>query len=298
MVLLFVCLQVVRRCFSPLPFCFLDRETFLTDIEPFRDAVFSRADEKIGWLTVPVIHRNDGKACDIRTGVLLQIGDMRFLITAGHNMIAHSELGRSAELVMPDKGVPTIPLSEERFWTTKAKSEDLTVCQLTTDTVAKLGDRFRYASLSDFMSQHDTEQGRGLYLLYGFPNQMGSTEDDGTKHAGTWRYLSCLYEGDRSVVEDYDANLHIILEYERETRNKDGQHVWPHGMSGCGIWFCGHPMTHTPFSSDHFRLVGIQTAWHKGFEYSKGTWIDVVATIIWKYYSDTRDVMRMHNMEF
>lgn len=270
----------------------------MLEIEPFRDTVFDHADEKLGWVTAPIIHRDRGKACDIRTGVLLQIANMRFLVTAGHNMIAHGELGRSPEIVMPDKGTPTVSLSNERFWTTKAKAEDLTVCQLTDETVGRLGDRFRYASLSDFMSQHDAQHGRGLYLLYGFPNQMGTSDEDGTKRADTWRYLSCLYERDFSNVENYDPNLHILLEYERKTKNKAGNYVWPHGMSGCGIWFCGHPNTHSPFTADHFRLVGIQTAWHKEFEYAKGTWIDVVAIIIWKYFSDARDVMRLHGMEF
>lgn len=269
-----------------------------SDFDVFRQRIFEAADAQLAWCSAPIVHFDRGKAVEIRTGVFLQIADMRFMVTAGHRMIEHGAEGRLPHIVMPEKGLESVCLREENFWTTKSKHEDLTVVQLKEATVGALGQHFRFARLNEFMSLRDQQHGNGLYLLYGFPNAMIRVDEEGQKRTDSWKYLTCLFPGDLDNVSDFDNELHLILEYERRTANAEGETVHPHGLSGCGVWFCGNPVTNAISNPFDFRLAGVQTAWHRQHQYVKCTWIDIVAVIIWKHFPDARAAMRLHGMEF
>lgn len=266
--------------------------------QAFKKRLFRASEDSIEWATAPLVHFKDGKALEHRTGIFIAIDQMRFLVTASHGLQKHDEEGRSLEIVMPVKGRDTIPLSRERFWTTINQNEDLTVTRLTDETVATIGNEYRYMRLTDMMSMHDRQHEDGLYLLMGFPFAMIGPDDTGVKRADTWKYLTTRYHGDMKNVENYVPDIHLILDYERRTYNREGRTVHPDGLSGCGIWFVGNPISHALFKADDFKLVGIQTAWHKNHEYAKGTWTDNVLHIIWKFYSDARAPMRLQGIQF
>ncbi len=264
----------------------------------FRQRIFAAADTQLAWCSAPVVHFEGGKAIEIRTGVFLQIADMRFMVTAGHRLLEHCENGRMPHIVMPEKGLDPVCLLEERFWTTKSKHEDLAVVRLKDSTIEALNQQYRFMRLNELMSSNDRQHGNGLYLLYGFPNAMIRKDEEGQKRTDSWKYLTYLFPGDLDNVSDFDNELHLILEYERRTVNAEGETVHPHGLSGCGVWFCGDRVTNALSDPFEFRLAGIQTAWHRQHQYVKCTWIDIVVLIIWKHFPDARAAMRLHGIDF
>ena len=264
----------------------------------FRDRVFAAIEGSLSHFTVPLVVHDGKENAAFRSGVLLQIADMRFLVTAGHDMIEYSVNGYPVGIALPAKGTHPILLLEETFWTTKDYREDITVTQLTRPVVDYLSGHYNYIRLSNVMPRRDPNQGKGLYVLYGFPDALIGADETGARRLQDWRYLTVPYSDDFAVVENYDPNLHLVVTYERRTHSRDGIQVHPPGMSGCGMWFVGTPLTHPLFTQADFRLVAIQNCWHKKYEYAKGTWIDDVLLILWKYYPDTRKPLMLAGFDF
>ena len=136
---------------------------------PVREHVFRLAEDSIEWCTAPLVHFDEGKSIEWTTGVLMQIADQRYLVTAAHKMLEHDEAGHTLHLLMPAPGLGTVPLVREMFWSTTNPREDMSVTRLHEKTVEALGSHYRYLRLTDLMSKHDARHGRGLYLLMGFP---------------------------------------------------------------------------------------------------------------------------------
>lgn len=265
----------------------------------FKDKVFDVADGSISHCVAPLVHIKDDKDIkDCRTGVLIQIDYMKFLVTAGHGMVKFFEEDMAPFLVMPDKDLHPIALQYELFWTTKDEQKDLSVTRLTDSTLAYMGNHYRFLRLDDMMSRKHPRQGQGFYLLLGFPNQRYEYDEERKIRANTWKYLTVQYRKDFADVKPYDPAKHLIVEYERATKTGDGQTVHPPGLSGCGIWYIGNPLVNPVFRPEDFKLTGIQTSWNEVRQYAKGTWIDAVMGIIWEYYPEAHAPMRLHGIEF
>ncbi len=269
-------------------------------LEDFKNKVFAVASESVEWSTAPLVHfeKGTGRATEIRTGVLIEIADMKFLVTAAHDMIKHLDAGNILGIVLANKASTPVPLIDEKWWLTENPHEDICVCQLRPETVNAMGSDFRFLRLNQMMSQNDRNQHKGLYLLLGYPNAMTRPDEEGVKRADTWKYLTTPFHGDYAKVENYDKRLHLVLDYDRKTMNREGKTVHPPGLSGCGVYFSGLPITHPLLCHDDFKLVAIQTSWHRGEQYAKTTWIDLVLLILWRYYSDTRAPMSLHGITF
>lgn len=266
--------------------------------ERFRDRVFDAAHKLLEQCTVPVIIEDGDTVLDYRSGILLQIADMHFLVTAGHYMIEHTKQGHFTCITMPVKGMAPIRLFEEMFWTTNDDQEDLSIAQLTSPVVNYIKDHYRFIRMPSIMPRLHPDQGEGMYLLYGFPFALAGPDDDGDNKVQSWKYLTVSYQGDYSALEKYNPKLHLVLQYERQTYDQDGNRIHPPGMSGCGIWFVGTPYSHPLFTEADFRLVAIQNCWHRGEQYVKGTWIDDVLAILWKYFPDTHKPLMLAGYNF
>lgn len=264
----------------------------------FRSKVFEAAHNSIEHYSVPLVIDDGQKLVEHRSGILLQIADMHFLVTAGHDMVYHHAQGHSVGIALPVRGSHPVLLVEEKFWTTKDDQIDISVTQLTPGIVEYIKDHYRYIRLTSIMSRNDPNQGKGMYLIFGFPNALLGRDDTGDRKMESWKYLTLPYRGDYATIEHFNPKLHLLLDYERDSRNQEGDRAHPHGMSGCGIWFVGTPHTHSLFRADDFKLVAIQNCWHKGLEYAKGTWIDDVLLILWKYYPETRKPMMLAGFNF
>jgi hypothetical protein len=266
--------------------------------ERFRERVFRAAEDSIEHCTVPVVVEDGTRFIDYRTGVLVQIADMHFLVTAAHWLRELQAAENRIALVMPQKELKPIILMDEMIWSTKDDREDLSVTHLTPPVVNYLKGHYRYVRLSEMMSRDDREQEGGFYLLFGFPFTMMQPDETGIKRLQSWKYLTYSWRGSLEYVARFHPELNQVLKYERNSFSLEGEQVHPPGMSGCGIWFIGNPYTHPLFDENDFKLVGILTAWDEEQEYAKGTWINNVLLIIWKYYPATRKAMMLSGIEF
>lgn len=271
-----------------------------TVLNEFKNRVFATAAESVEWATAPLVHfeSKGGKAIEFRTGVLIEIAGAHFLVTAAHGMQEHFDSADLLQIVVPDKGSTPVPLIAERWWSTVDSQEDLNVCRLLPQTVQAMGPNFRFLRLSQMMSQNHPEHGEGLYLLLGYPQSMTRPDEEGVRRSDPWKYLTTPFHGDYAKVSNYDPTLHLILDYERATYNCNGEKVHPPGLSGCGIYFCGHPITRSVLRHEDLKLVAIQTSWHKGEQYVKATWVNDALLVLWKYYPEVRAPMRLHGISF
>lgn len=267
-------------------------------VEAFCNRLFSMAASSIELATVPIAHIDNDRLIEIRSGVLLQIDQMKLLVTAGHGLVDHLNAGRPPYIVMSKEKLHPIALIHEHFWTTNDASVDLAVAQLHDSTVAYLSDQYRYLRLTAMMSKNDRRHDRSFYVLAGYPSARIETDEQQIDCAHNWKYLTYRFTGDYSEVTNYNPDLHLILRYERGSRSTEGKIIQPRGLSGCGVWSVGDPLCSKLLTPDDLRLVAIQTAWHKGVEYCKCTWIDSVLKIIWEYYPAARGPMRVHGMFF
>jgi hypothetical protein len=264
-------------------------ESAIRTAKLFRERLMPAAEQTLGWYTVPLCHINmQGEPVETRSGVLLQIAeDMYFLVTAGHDILKLRKKIHMLFIVMPEHGLRPVPLINERnFVTTDIDREDLAVFQLTPATVQAIGSHYRYIRLPQLISRMSAERDGGAYLLMGFPTGLHRPDGDGKTHCGGWQYLTGRYSGKMNRVPDYNPELHLVLAYKNKPEIGDTVHVTPPGLSGCGIWYVGDP--HSIVTPDTFRLAAIQNAWSSEREYVKGTWIDIVLTIIWKYVPEAR----------
>lgn len=266
----------------------------------FRRKVFEASEDSIGLFTLPISHHEDGNLQEIRTGFLMALGDMRFLVTAGHDMREHYENGKPPYAVFPDKKIPPAPIIpvDPGFLTTKDEREDITVVRLHEETVTSLKGHYNFCRLDQIDANHISQRPPSLYLLYGYPVARIEKDKNAKLVANTWKYLTIPYQHQIPEIANENPEYHEFYSYDRVTKSDEGVQVDPHGLSGCGIYFCGLPQTHQPFSHEYFRLVAVQTSWNRTRQYVKSTSIRVVLTIIWKYFSDSRDILRLHGHQF
>jgi len=143
-----------------------------------------------------------------------------------------------------------------------------------------------------------TQRPPSLYLLYGYPVARLEKDKNNKLVANTWKYLTIPFQHEIPEIANENPEYHEFYSYDRITKSDDGLQVDPSGLSGCGIYSCGMPQTHQPFTSDCFRLVAVQNSWNRTRQYVKATSIRVVLTILWRYFPDARDILRFHRLQF
>lgn len=276
----------------------------LEENRQFAGKVFDAAADSIDPSSVSIGLYHDNMLWPDRSGILLQIGSHHFLVTAAHanNGRTIADLlntGHVPCIAMPGQGSAPLIFDSPQYMTTIDPEEDIAVFLLEQDAAARLQAAYSFLNLSDLMSRSDREcRYKGtLYVVVGYPKDTVVREPMAFC-VRIWRFITHR-NVDTSAVAGFNPNTHIILKYEDDVRNyEDGIRVTPVGLSGAGIWFVCDPITGPMVSARAFKLVGIQTAWHPIEHYLKGTWIDVVVHIIWKYYPDTRNAMRLHCISY
>jgi len=263
-------------------------------IPPFLENIFRVVEETIFPVCACIMHAKGEQRYEHRSGVFVQIADKHFLVTAAHNLIDLHTSGVDSFLVRSEKGSHPVFIHTEKWYTTISESADLAVCLLDPSLVEFLGPNQKYLRITGFCPKQECSN--GWYVIVGFPLARVGPDDDGILSSAGWKYVTKRFEK-TELVKNYDPNTHLIVKYERDTSDEEKRIVHPPAMSGCGIWFMGKQPPEIVVPSD-LKLCAIQNAWHKGHEYAKGSWTDIVLKIIWTYFPDLQPAMRLHGCSF
>lgn len=264
----------------------------------FQERVFNAAFESIERATIPLCQRDENADVCHRSGILIDIAGTRFLVTAAHEIIANRNSGRHLQIVLPEKGKPTVPLIDELFWTTIDDEEDLLITRLEKSTLKAMGDYHTFVRVRDMLSRQHVRGRKALFLILGFPYAMVRPDTDGDPCVETWKYISYPFDGDLTSVTNYNPNIHHVLIYEQKTWNKEGELVHPPGLSGSGVWLLDITSVHEPITPETFKLVAIQNAWRDCYEYAKATWIDIALIAIWKHFPEMRRPLMVNGFKW
>lgn len=260
----------------------------------FRDRLHDYPASIIEHATAPLATIED-RVTDIRSSVLIQIGEFKFIVTAAHDVGAQIDEGLPLFVLMRNKCDRPVALHHEQFYATKESSIDLAVARLHPSTVEHLKDAYRYVSLPQMMSRHDPGHKGAFYTLAGFPSANYGKDHEGVDRADNWKYLTFGFLGE---PVDYNPEIHLNLAYDTDSKDEEGKIIDPHGLSGCGVWYVGNPFSNTVVTPDEFRLVAIQTKWNEKRQYVKTTWINSVLRIIWRYHPEARPALEQHGVSY
>jgi hypothetical protein len=260
----------------------------------FVQNIFRVVDETIFPACACILHSKGMEIHGHRSGVLVQVADKHFLVTAAHHLEALHNAGVDSFLVHGEQGSHPVFIHTEKWYTTINEDADLAVCLLEQNLVDYLGPTRKYLRVTDFVPKQECRN--GWYVIVGYPLARFGRDEDGIMCREGWKYVTTRFE-ETALVENYDPNTHLVVKYERDTTDEMNRTVHPPAMSGCGIWFMKKQPPEIIVPND-LKLCAIQNAWSKRHQYAKGTWTDVVLKIIWTYFPDVQPAMRLHGCSF
>ena len=242
------------------------------------------------------------------TGVLFQIADSPFLVTAGH--IAHfahtyrKTIGLGAtghERVIPivsggfTSSVPAQGMEDDPY--------DVAVYPIPPDMAEKLH-RKRFLRIGDVSS--DDPGPKAVFSVFGYPGVWcdPSIPAEERMDARAFEFTTYAYDGDTTTFTGYQPRLHLLLsagtEYmtwpdgsTADFRDRKGQPVpFPRGLkgiSGAGVWHVGDlAVPLDKWGACPARLVGVDTGvYHASGAITATRWA-VVTTVIHKAFPDLR----------
>lgn len=205
-----------------------------------------------------------GKLSFLASSVVLGIGDVRFLVTAGH--VFDEATGRplyaggETELLqIGGKWVHSRVPPEGR----EKDHIDLALLRLDDALFRQLGLKAVLLSETDPAYRPDPRPGIGTYYVcVGFPQGRQSTWVKDGMLAPKQVYMALKPGPSADQLGHPYSDLHnLVLEFDKREARAGGQIVTapdPIGMSGGGVWACDGLVGPAPAPA---RLVGISTTW-------------------------------------
>jgi hypothetical protein len=259
----------------------------------FRRRAFMESADIVDSATAPIVFLKDDKSTFDRSGVLLAIGDFHFLITA--------ETGYVLCITAARHSIPMTPIVFDKMYLSHNAAVDLAILRLEPKAVDRLVPDYRFLRL-DRVRIFPPQPGEGpFFLVTGFPYATVDVDEESRRRANISRYLTMPYQGANETIDDFLPESHIVLEYSQVSNHTSG-HIGPPptapGLSGCGMWYLRTPYGTDRWTNADVELVGIQTSWHRARGYVKGTIISHALAMIWGWFSDIRDAMRLHGLQY
>lgn len=243
-------------------------------------------------VTVPIYRTDLETSLElIGSAVLVALGCIRFLITAGHVLDFASD-GPLAAGVSPR----ILPLAGDitRLRSTGSQNSDSDRVDL--GIVRLAGHVWSEVSSDSFAQWTELDQripilARHTYSLVGFPVTLNRRQiDEGQATAVAYRMtgLECEEEAYDATATVPDTN--VMVGFDRKTMwSADGQRNSPdlYGASGSGLWRYGRQISD---SSSSPKLSAIAIEWHKRgqHKYILGTRITVFLAAMHDKYEDVR----------
>jgi hypothetical protein len=239
------------------------------------------------------------------TGVLLQIDERMFAISAAHVFDRVEEILRLGDQAVIHTCDPTAPFLDISLWRVcKSKAPggdrdadklDLAIAEIPAEATIRLQHR-RPVRLCEIEAE-DRHQINGRYLVFGYPKTGSRLEESSnTLIYDILPYLTSVYQGQRGELLEYDSNLEIALDFiPKNTTDHDGNPgriFRPNGISGCGIW----RVFETPSRMDNWdpsdlKLVGLEHSWNHQIQVLRGTRIRCALVVIAHHYPELRPAL-------
>jgi hypothetical protein len=243
------------------------------------------------------------------TGVLLQIGDLRLLVSAAH-VLDFMSIHKIPYMLSPSGyDEPFVPISPWRSWSSpipvgrdpkdplmrEDDPLDIGYVELPPDVVERIGRRYRYASLSEIDVSEDLMP--GYYLVHGFPRFLSATDKPSRLLVVEPMPYLTLLSDDKD--EGFMPGREIRIQYPELGINpqREDQHMpSPRGISGCGIWRIARFTLPEQWRREDVKLVGIEHTFRQQNEsrYLQGTRIRLGLEMIYRTYPMVRKIMDLH----
>jgi hypothetical protein len=275
----------------------MTKEEFLT----FGRRVANECHRQIALATVPLYIGNMENIEKSGSGVLLEIGDHRFLLTAAHVVDLSAIRGFPPYLAPSTEDAPPIPLDEAKIYTSPIPPGvdrddpnmrdhdpfDVAVCELPPSVAEQIIEPRRFVRLMEIDAR--TEEIPGFYMVTGYPREF-TKANFSYKLLGSkpLPYATVLYQGER---EPHWGNF-IALEYSYQSVDGDAvvqEMPDPDGMSGCGIWRLAEANKPAElWNPTDARLVAIEHTWSKKKRAILGTFMRHALSMIYHHYPSLR----------
>jgi hypothetical protein len=258
--------------------------------------------------TVAIVVAHPPRVHLLGTGVLFQIADCPFVVTAGH--VARLAHKYRKTVGIGNTGHATLIPFVTGEWTSSVPPEgsetdphDLAVYPLPGDIVAKLTAK-RFLRIGD-VSFEDPGP-RAVFTLFGYPGAWSkSSEHDDSGFVKGLEFTTYAFDGDVSTLTEwYQPRLHLLLaagpEYTTwpdgspaDFRDRLGQPlrfpVGLKGISGCSVWHIGDlSVPIEKWGAVPARVVGVETGAFQTSGVITATRWALVTTIIHKAFPDLR----------
>ncbi|MBN9519493.1 hypothetical protein J0H58_13380 [bacterium] len=246
--------------------------------------------------TIPISREVRGQLDQFGSGVLLEIGDKSFIVSAAH-VLDWAAL-HEQPLCVPRSPAPTPPLWLDRaegYLVTQVPEGrkatdphmrdhdplDVGVCVLHPDDATELKKHFRFLRL--YQIDHGVPLLPASYITAGFPSRIEDRHNGGHRIMPTPCFaVSNLCDQLPDGAENVVANS-IFLTYQRDGFDQEFQEIKAPklgGISGGGIWRLADPSRLISlWKVDDVKLVGIETSCCYG-HYIRGVSIRVVLGLI------------------
>jgi hypothetical protein len=263
--------------------------------------------------TVVLVAAKRPKAGQAATGVLFQVADARFVVTAGH--VIRGAKGMHFALGLAATGSPSVvPLAGD--WLVSDQGDnppasdayDVAALRLTNDVGDQLSAK-QFLRTTDI--QDDDPGPRAVYTLFGYPGLWSrqSSADAEDISSRPLEFTTYAHDGDVQGLQGYERRLHLLLsgdpEYitaidgsNVEIRDRAGQlAAMPRalrGVSGCSVWHIGDlgvPIER--WGERPAQVVGIETAIYPAAGVIKASRWTVVTTLIHSACPDLRPALRL-----
>jgi len=226
------------------------------------------------------------------SAVLLNVDNIRFLITAGHvlqengNDINPEDIGvmigdtfyiLNGELKFVN---PTVNKTNDRI--------DLAVWRLDNDVANELETRYKFLEISQVDIDHNVST-EPRYLLVGFPvSQSKIQPTTSTIRVAPFIFLTEESEKKYYAALDFEEHSNIVLDY-RKAKIKSfdtklpGQGPDTYGVSGSGLWYLPSLIV-AEGQTVPFKLTGIMIEWRRDKSAVVATRIHIATEIIRKEF--------------
>lgn len=280
-----------------------DDDEPIPDLNWYGEALYRRvltaSANMVEWSTVPIAGDVPDEYTDFKaTGVLLQIGEYRFLVTASHVLEPMEQLNERP-FILPTRPDRNAALIAGKTASLKASALDLAVCLLDDRTCEAIEGDYRFLRMSNVWQPSQEIDSDPLFLITGFPAESRETVENAITRVKIFRYFAVLYRGELTNVENFAPLTELVLHYERTGRTAGGdilRNPKVGGMSGCGVWAVTQPEALVGWNADNLKLAAIQRSWHPAHRYLRATKMNVLLNLIRDSFPATREVLKMYGI--